>query len=145
MSQLGFGSGSPTQRLVAFALNWAIIAAAVWVVAYLIDGVRVTGWESLAVVALIIGLLNALLRPVLFTLAFPVTLMTLGLFRLVLSAAINAGLLWVADRIADANPRLLFAVDAFLWDAVLGGVIISLVAWALDMVINPGRMARRMV
>ncbi|MDA0365100.1 MAG: phage holin family protein [Chloroflexi bacterium] len=145
MSQLRFGGGSPVQRLVMFALNWAILAAAVWAAANLVSGIRVEGWQSIAVVALIIGLLNALLRPLLFTLAFPVTLLTLGLFRLVLSAAINAALLWVADAIAAENARLLFSLDAFLWDAVLGGVIISLVAWALNMVLGPARSAGRML
>lgn len=145
MSQLRFGGGSPLQRVVTFALNWAILAAAVWVAAYFVDGIRVQGWQSLAVVALIIGLLNALLRPVLYTLAFPFTLVTLGLFRLVLSAAINAALLWVADLIATENARLLFSLDAFFWDAVLGGVIISLVAWGLNMVLSPSRMASRML
>jgi putative membrane protein len=129
--------------VIAFAVEWAILAACVWIAAYLVDGIHVDGWESTAVVALIIGLLNALLRPILRTIAFPMMLMTFGLFGVVLGVAINAGLLWVADRVAERNPQLHFSIDHFFWDAVIGGVIISVASWALGIVFSPDRIARR--
>jgi putative membrane protein len=139
------GRGSLSERLVAFALWWALVAATVWAAAYLVAGIHVDGWQSLAAVALIVGLLNVLVRPVLFTLTFPATILTLGAWRVVAGALVNAVLLWVADRVASGYPQLHYRLDHFLWDAILGGVIISGVGWVLGMLLDPRRAARRMV
>ncbi len=139
------GRGSPAERLLAFVIWWAILAASVWAAAYLVAGIHLDGWESTAIVALIVGLLNVLIRPVLFTLTFPATIVTLGAWRIVAGALINAVLLWVADRVAQQYPQLHYHLDRFLWDAILGGIIISVVGWVLGMFFSPRRMARRMM
>ena len=59
--------------MVAFLVRWAILSVAVWVAAKMVDGIHLEGWESTVLVALILGLLNALVKPVLLFLSLPVT------------------------------------------------------------------------
>jgi putative membrane protein len=125
-------AASPLERLVAFVIEWALLAAAVWVAAALLDGVSYVGWESLALVALILGLLNALLKPVLTLLTFPLAILTLGLFTLV----INIVLFWLTDVIAGEIDRIQFTVANFLWDVVLAALIVTVVRWALGMLVR---------
>ena len=125
--------------MVAFLVRWAILSVAVWVAAKMVDGIHLEGWESTVLVALILGLLNALVKPVLFFLSLPVTVVTLGLFLIVL----NAIMLWLTDWIADQFDDLLFEVEDFWWDAILGAIIISIVSWVLGLFVNPEKVARR--
>lgn len=127
------------QRVVAFLVQWAILAVAVWVAAKLVDGIHLQGWESTVIVALILGLLNALLRPILFWVSLPLTVITFGLFLIVL----NALMLWLTDKIAENFDDLLFAIDSFWWDAIWGALIISLVGWVLGWFVKPEDIAKR--
>ncbi len=72
---------------MGFLLHWAIVAAALWVAAYLIPGVVVHSVPALLVAALVLGLVNALVRPILTILTLPITILTLGLFYLVVNGA----------------------------------------------------------
>lgn len=103
-------------------LRWFVNAAALWVAASLISGIVVTGglWPLL-VAALVVGLLNALVKPVLLVLTFPLTVLSLGLFLLVL----NGFLLWLAGALA---PGL--HLEGF-WAAVLGAIVMSLAGMVL--------------
>jgi putative membrane protein len=129
---------SLAERLLAFLLEWGLLAIAVWAAAQLISGVRYQGWESLVLVALILGLLNALLKPVLLLLTLPLTLLTLGLFVLVL----NIGLFWLTDLIAGEVDRIQFAVQDFVWDGIFAALLVTAVRWALGMLLDPSRVAR---
>lgn len=114
-------------RLVTTALALAVAA-------WLIDGIRflprngdaVDKIVPLVVVALILGLVTSVVKPVLKLLALPLILLTLGLFLLV----INAGLLLLTDAIADALD-IGFRVTGF-WPAVGGAIIITIVTWVVD-------------
>jgi putative membrane protein len=117
--------------LLSFLVSWAVLAVAVWVAAEIVDGIRYDGWESIAAVSLVLALLNAIVRPVLFWLSLPLTVLTLGLFLIVL----NAVLFWAADELTDYFDRVDFAIDHFFWDAVFGAVIVSIVGWALGLLI----------
>lgn len=128
------------EQVVAFLVRWAILSVAVWVAAAMVDGIHLEGWESTVLVALILGLLNASIKPFLFFLSLPVTVVTLGLFLVVL----NAIMLWLTDWIADQFDDLLFEVDDFWWDAILGAIIISIVSWAIELFIKPERIAKQM-
>ena len=79
-------------------LVWILNAIALLAVAYLFPGVQIQDWQAAAVAALVLGLVNALVKPILVILTLPVTILTLGLFLLV----INALLFW-ARRIAAAG------------------------------------------
>src|SRR5258705_983970 len=92
-------------------------AAALLLVAYLYPGVHVEGCGSALIAALVLGLVNAVLRPILIILTFPVTLLTLGLFIFV----INALLFWL---VAEIVPGL--TVSGF-WAAMLGSILYSII------------------
>jgi len=103
-------------------LGWAINAAALFLLPYLVPAVQVKGFGTALVVALVIGLLNTFIRPVLFILTLPITILTLGLFTLVL----NGLMFWIASRFIDG-----FAVGGFWW-AVLAALIYSIISWAIS-------------
>ena len=110
-----------------------ILTAAIMAASYLIDGIRVSGFFSAFCAAAVLGILNALFRPILFILTLPINIMTLGLFTFV----INALLLKMASGVIPG-----FDVHGF-WSAVFAALIISGVNWVLSSFINVhGRIAR---
>jgi putative membrane protein len=88
------------------------------VIAEFIDGITVSGFYSAFIAAIILGLLNLIIRPILFILTLPVTILTLGLFAFV----INAGLFFFASSFIEG-----FEVDSF-WYALLGSLLMSVVS-----------------
>jgi putative membrane protein len=111
--------------------NAAALAVAVW----LLDKITLTGDSTgkkigtLVVVALLFGLVNFLVKPVVKVLTFPLFILTLGLITLVVNALMLLLTSWIADKL-DVS----FHVDGF-WTAVLGGLIISIVSWAMKVVL----------
>ncbi|HRL22236.1 phage holin family protein [Alcaligenes sp. SDU_A2] len=103
-------------------LVWILNAVALLVVAYILPGITVASFGSALIAALVLGLLNTLVKPVLVLLTLPITLVTLGLFLLVL----NALMFWWAGSILKG-----FQVEGFWW-AVIGAIVYSLVAGLLS-------------
>ena len=121
-------------RLIQIAINAAAIYAAVVIV----PGLGFTGeWWKLLIVAAIFSLVNTFLKPVLRILTLPLTLITFGLFLLVINA-----LMLLLTGAVSGELSLGFTVDSFL-AALLGSTVISLVGLALSMVIGSSRMAGR--
>ena len=113
-----------------FVTRLLINAAALWAAIRLVPGISFEGdWWLVFAVALVFGALNAVIRPILFVLTLPFLLLTLGLFTFVL----NAIMLWLTSATSDLFG-LLFHVDGF-WAAVLGGLVISFVSWALSLLL----------
>lgn len=110
--------GRYTADMSAFLLHWLIMAVALWVTAYVVPGVHVTSWPALAVGALVLGLVNAIIRPLLVILTLPITVVTLGLFYLV----VNGLAFGLAAAIVPG-----FSVDSVWW-AILGALVASLVS-----------------
>jgi putative membrane protein len=111
-------------------LRWLITAVALGVAVAVVPGIRVESdraWLTVAAMAIILGLVNAFVRPLLKLLSCPLILLTLGLFLLV----INAVSLWLAAK-AAGPLGVPFYVDGF-WPAFLGGLIISVVSFILSM------------
>jgi putative membrane protein len=111
-------------------LRWLITAVALGVAVAIVPGIRVESdraWLTVAAMAIILGLVNAFVRPLLKLLSCPLILLTLGLFLLV----INAVSLWLAAK-AAALLGVPFYVDGF-WPAFLGGLIISVVSFILSL------------
>ena len=106
-------------------LVWVLNAIALLGVAYIYPGVQVEDWKSAAIAALVLGLVNTLVKPILVLLTLPVTILTLGLFLVVL----NAVLFW---GVAEMLPG--FNVSGF-WAAVLGAILYSVIGWALSTLI----------
>ncbi|MGW1883515.1 phage holin family protein [Streptomyces sp. NPDC001970] len=117
--------------LVKTIANAGALGVAIW----LIKDITLTGDSTgdkvltLVVVALLFGLVNFLVKPVAKLLTLPLFVLTLGLFTLVINALMLLLTSWLADKL-----ELGFHVDGF-WTAVLGGLIISIVSWALNMVL----------
>ena len=114
---------------MGFLLHWAIVAAALWVAAYLVPGVVVRSEPARRIAALVLGLVNALVRPVLTILTLPITILTLGLFYLVVNGAAFA-------LAAAMVPG--FDVAGF-GSAVMGALLVSLVSWVLGAILGPKR------
>ena len=75
-----------TNALLQFLLHWAIMSLSLWVASYIFKGITFTDRSSLLISALVLGFVNAILRPILVFLTLPLTLLTLGLFLLVINA-----------------------------------------------------------
>jgi putative membrane protein len=110
-----------------FIVKLLVNAAAVWVAAELIDGIRLEeGFVTILVVALVFGLLNTFLRPIVQLLSLPALLVTLGLFSLIINTAMLALTAWMLDTLS---------IDGF-WSAFLGALVISIVSVVLGKVLN---------
>jgi len=103
-------------------LTWLINAAALLAVPYLMHSVDVTSIGAALVAALILGLVNTLIRPVLLLLTLPVTLLSLGLFIFI----VNGFMFWLVAQWVDG-----FHVDSFM-SAIGGAILYSVISWALS-------------
>jgi putative membrane protein len=116
-------------------ISWLIIALAVAAAAWLVPGIDVTGTNgtvTVIVMAAVLGLVNAVVRPVLALLSCGCIVVTLGLFMLV----INAFTFWIASYITSQWLDLGFSVDSF-FAAFLGSLVVSVVSIVLSMVLYP--------
>jgi putative membrane protein len=110
-------------------LRWLINAAALFALPYLFSSIEVRNFVVALIVALLLGLINAVVRPILILLTLPVTLLTLGLFILV----INALLFWFVASFVDG-----FRVAGF-WSAFWGALVYSILSWAVAALVLPER------
>jgi putative membrane protein len=123
---------------VQFIIRLLINAAALWAAIRLVPGIVFEGdWPLLFAVALVFGVLNAVIRPILFVLTLPFLILTLGLFTFVL----NAFMLWLTSATSDLFG-LRFHVDGF-GPAFLGALIITVVSFVLSLVIGKPKRERR--
>jgi putative membrane protein len=114
-------------------IRWIVVALALIVAVLVVPGIRIEGtsaWIAVGAVAVILGLVNAILRPILAFLSCGLIVATLGLFMLV----INGFTLWLSSYLARNWFNVGFYVDGF-WAAVFGAIIISVVSFALSMVL----------
>lgn len=125
--------------MTKFILRWAINAIALYVAAWLITGVDLNpnDYVSFIWLALIFGLVNALVRPLIALLTCPLIILTLGLGTLL----INTGMLYLTAWIATYF-NIDFTLSGF-WPAFLGALVISIVSVALSLVIKDGRKHRK--
>jgi len=107
-----------------FLISWFVTAVSVFAAAWIGPGIQYTSFTGLVFAALLLGIVNALVRPVLLLLCLPLILVTMGLFILVL----NALLLWF---VAGIFPGSAFTVEGF-GAAFWGGLVISVVSWLLS-------------
>ena len=110
-------------------LLWILNAVALLAVAYLLPSIQVASFGSAMIAAVLLGLVNTVVRPVLILLTLPATLLTLGLFLFV----INALMFWLAGSMIDG-----FAVESF-WSAFFGSLLYSLISWALSSLLVSGK------
>ena len=112
--------------MVGFLLRAAITALGLWVASEILSGLVFDSTSKLVVAAILLGIVNAIVRPLAFILTLPITVVTLGLFLLVLNAGMVALVAWVVPG---------FTISGF-WTAVGAALIVSLVSWAASSVIG---------
>jgi putative membrane protein len=110
-------------------IHWIVLTLALLIVSYLYSGIRVASLPSAIIAAAVLGILNALVRPVLQFFALPITFLTLGLFYFV----INGLMLYVTASLVEG-----FAVRGF-GAAILGSIFISIVSLILSLVLKPAK------
>ncbi|MGB8337452.1 MAG: phage holin family protein [Burkholderiales bacterium] len=108
-------------------LRWAINAGALLVLPYIIQSIQVKDVKVALITALVLGLVNAVIRPLAILLTLPLTILTLGLFTFV----INALLFWSVAYFVDG-----FSVGGF-WSAFFGAIVFSLISWAASTLLLP--------
>lgn len=107
-------------------LRWLFLTGAILMASYLLDGIRVGGFFPALFAAAMLGMLNAVFRPIVIILTLPINILTLGLFTFV----INAFMLKTASGIIPG-----FDVQGF-WSAVFGSLVISVISWFLSSFVN---------
>jgi putative membrane protein len=112
-------------------LTWIINAVALIALPYIIKSITVEDFVTALVVALVLGLINTLIRPILVVLTLPVTILTLGLFIFV----INGLLFWAVGSFVRG-----FHVGGF-WSGVFGAIVYSIISWALSSLLMPKKTA----
>jgi putative membrane protein len=114
-------------------VRWLIIAISLFFAVLIVPGVRVEGnaWVVVTVMAIVLGLVNALVKPILKFLSCGFIVLTMGLFLLV----INAFTLWLASWISQQWLNIGFIVDGFI-SALFGSIIISIVSFVLNMIFS---------
>lgn len=124
--------------MTKFILRWAINAVALFVAVRFVPGIHLqSGWMSIIWLALIFGLINAFLRPLLKFLTCPLIILTLGLFTLL----INTFLFWLTGEVGQTFG-VGFTLDGF-WPAFLGALIVSLVSLVMSLILKDELKGRR--
>jgi len=113
--------------MTGFLLRLLVVALGLWLASELVPGIAVHGLWTLLGAALLLGVVNAVVRPLLVILTLPITLLTLGLFLLVINAAMLGLVAWMFDG---------FAIAGF-WPAFFGSIVVSLTGWLASWFIGP--------
>lgn len=113
--------------MAGILIRMLVVALGLWLASVLVPGIAVAGPWTLLGAALLLGIVNAVLRPVLVLLTLPVTVVTLGLFVLVINAAMLALVAWVFEG---------FTIAGF-WPALFGAIVVSVTGWLASYLIGP--------
>ena len=115
--------------MLRFIARFAIGVGGFWLAQRFVPGIGTDGWTSLVIAALLLGLANAIIRPVVVFITFPLTLLTLGLFLLVVNAAMLGLVAWVMPGLSGAG----------FVPAILGAIVIGVCSWIGDQLLRePG-------
>src|SRR5262245_14455946 len=112
--------------MTGFLIRWAVSALSLWVAQAIVPGIRISGASTLWIAALLLGFVNAVVRPALVFFTLPLTVLTLGLFLLVVNAAMLGLVAALLER---------FTISGF-WSALLGALVVSLVSWLVSSTIG---------
>jgi putative membrane protein len=117
------------QSLIYFLLHWAITSLSLWVASYVFSGIKFADVSALVISALLLGFANAIVRPLLILLTLPLTVLTLGLFLLVINALM---MLLVSSLVSG------FVISGF-WTAFFASIFIAVLSFLLgSYVLNSG-------
>lgn len=131
--------------MASFLLRAAVIGLALWVVTLIVPGINFVGGETtpervgiVFVVAVIFGLVNAVIKPMVQVLSIPLYILTLGLIHIV----INALMLWITAWITEHTTHWGLEINHFWWTAIWAAIVLSIVSWVFSF---PVRSAERAV
>jgi putative membrane protein len=110
------------RRRPGFLARWLVTAFGLWVASELVSGIIIEGLWALVLAALLFGIVNAIVRPLVVILTLPLTVLTLGLFLLVVYGAMLALVAWMMDS---------FQIQDLL-SAIFGSIIVSVIGWAVS-------------
>jgi putative membrane protein len=113
--------------MAGFLIRAAVVAIGLWLASKIVPGVHILSPGSLIAAALLLGIVNAIVRPILVILTFPITLVTLGLFLFVINGLMVEFVSWLLPG---------FIVDG-LWSATLAAIVVSLTSWAVSAWVGP--------
>ncbi|AGZ49010.1 phage holin family protein [Mycobacterium kansasii] len=128
-----------------FLVRAALTGFALWVVTLCVPGVRFVGGDTtlqrvliIFVVAVIFGLVNAIIKPIVQLLSIPLYILTLGLFHIV----INAFMLWITAQITKDTTHWGLQIDHFWWSAIWAAILLSIVSWLLSLLTRRAARSR---
>jgi len=113
--------------MAGLILRLLIVALGLWLASELVPGITVRGPWTLLFAALVLGVVNAFVRPLLILLTLPITIITLGLFLLVINAAMLGLVAWMFDD---------FMIAGF-WPALFGAIVVGITGWLASYFIGP--------
>ncbi len=129
-----------------FLLRAAFTGFALWVVTLIVPGLRFVGGDTklervgiIFVVAVIFGVVNAFIKPIVQILSIPLYILTLGLFHIV----INALMLWITAWITRHTTHWGLHIDHFWWTAIWAAIVLSIVSWVLSLAVRDVRRTAR--
>ncbi|WP_013324367.1 phage holin family protein [Gloeothece verrucosa] len=108
-----------------FLITWIVTAVSLMITANIVPGIEIKSWTTAAIGAIILGLVNAVVRPILKILTFPITILTLGLFLFIINAICFSLVGYLSG----------FKINSF-WDALIGSIVFSLVSWGINLLIG---------
>ncbi len=119
-----------------FIYSLLATAASVWVAVWLVDGLEFNGtWWQFLIVAALVGLANAIVKPILTLFSLPLIVLTLGLFLVIVNAAVLQLVVWLAGpSVWDIG----LTSTGFFWATFWGAIVISVVGWIIGIVLPDG-------
>lgn len=122
--------------MAQFLLRAALTGLALWIVTLVVDGIYFIGGDStwqrvgiIFVVAVVFGLVNAVIKPIVQLISIPLYILTLGLIHIV----INALMLWITSWITEHTTHWGLVIDDFWWTAIWAAIVLSIVSWVLSL------------
>jgi putative membrane protein len=124
-----------------FLIRAAFTGLALWIVTLVVPGVDIVGGDTVPtrvgiifVVALVFGVVNAFIKPIVQFISIPLYVLTLGLIHIV----INALMLWITSWITEHTTHWGLFIDDFWWTAIWAAIVLSIVSWLLSLVLPDG-------
>ena len=131
---------------MGFVLRAALTGVALWVVTMLVPGISIVGGDSslqrvgiIFIVAVVFGLVNAIIKPIVQFISIPLYILTLGLIHIV----INAWMLWITSWITENTTHWGLQIDEFWWTAIWAAIVLSIVSWLLSVLAGDLKRSER--
>lgn len=131
---------------MGFVLRAALTGVALWVVTMLVPGISIVGGDSslqrvgiIFIVAVVFGLVNAIIKPIVQFISIPLYILSLGLIHIV----INAWMLWITSWITENTTHWGLQIDEFWWTAIWAAIVLSIVSWLLSVLASDLKRSER--